>query len=357
MPTRLLLVRALTFLVLFGAAGATSAQEIGDGAAERWWPVRVDTRHPPFNPQGTLTRSDYVPLERASEFHWLCASLPDLEAGYMQAVAFGMVEEARRQGVSLQLENAEGFDVDRQRAQLEACLEDDADALLIVAAESQSLTDIIARARARGTVVVDVATGTGSDRVTARIFPDAAAVGRIAAAYLADRHPVGSDTARAIWLPGPPGAAFAEAYDRGFRAGIRAGAIEIAASEFVPLTPTPLRARVRALIAETDGFEIFAGTSPAVVVAVEELAASGKAQDVAVISTGLSRRVIEGIEAGRIAAAVNDKPVVQGRIAVDLAVRALEDAPFLAEVRPALDVIDANKVESFDRTTALAPTD
>lgn len=356
MPSRLLL---LLVLLCTATAGATSAQEGGDAgtAAEAWWPVSVETRHPPFNPQGTLTRSDYVPVERAMEFHWLCASLPDLEVGYMLAVAHGMREEARRQGVSLQIENAGGFDRARQRAQLASCLEDDADAILVVDVTGEGFADVIAQARARGTTVIDVATGTGSDNVTARILADSVAVGHTVADYLAARHPLGTDVASAIWLPGPPDADFAVQYDRGFRAGIGRGAIDIAASEFSSLQPEALRRQIRRLVTETATFDIFAGTSPAVLVAVEELAGAGTANDVAVVSTGISNGIIAGIEAGRVAAAINDKPVIQGRIAVDLAVRALEKRPFLAEIRPALDIVDATNVETFDRTTALAPLD
>jgi protein TorT len=47
--------------------------------------------------------------------------------------------------------------------------------------------------------------------------------------------------------------------------------------------------------------------------------------------------------------------VVQGRIAVDQAVRILEGKPYLKHVGPKLFVIDSSNVNSFDRSLAIAP--
>ena len=49
--------------------------------------------------------------------------------------------------------------------------------------------------------------------------------------------------------------------------------------------------------------------------------------------------------------------MIQGRVAVDQAVRILEGKDFLKHVGPQLYVIDSNNVGSFDRDSSLAPAD
>ena len=67
--------------------------------------------------------------------------------------------------------------------------------------------------------------------------------------------------------------------------------------------------------------------------------------------------VYRGISRGQIMAAPTDSAVVQGRVAIDQAVRILEDKDFTKHAGPALYVIDGSNIESFDRATSLAPDD
>lgn len=344
------------FLLLVGLALALSAATpLGEPTDEVWYPVSIESRQPPFNARGFFTRMNYVPSERARQPWRLCASIPDLGLPYLQAVAHGLEAEARRQGVVLRLEDIGGFDVDRQRAQLEDCLANGVDALLVVAAASGTLGPVFERAGDQSVAVVDIATGSGSRRVTARIVADAVQVGRLAGHYLVASHPLGTDTARVAWIPGPAGAEFAQDYDRGFRAAIGGAAVSIARGAFTSLDHDPLRATLHEILREEEDLDAFAGVGVAMLTAKELL--GDRAGPIALVSTGINPAIVAGIEAGRIAAAINDKPVAQGRIAVDLAVRALEDRPFMAEIRPTPEIVDQSNVATFDRATALAPPD
>src|SRR5919106_193254 len=132
MPSRLVTLVGL-------ALGVAAAALPVEAQSETWYPVPVESREPPFNPQGFFTRVDYVPGRGASRPWRLCASIPDLRLPYLRAVAHGIEAEARRQGVQLRLEDVSGFDADRQRERIEACLADGADALLVVPAGETAL--------------------------------------------------------------------------------------------------------------------------------------------------------------------------------------------------------------------------
>jgi protein TorT len=334
------------------AAAAPLAAVEGE---DRWFPQSVERREPPFFEGGAFTRLDYVPLDRATEPWELCAVVPPQEVEYFRALAGGMQAEAARQGVILTVEALETFDPEAQARRLEACLERDSDALLIAAAARDGLGPLLARARAGDVPVIDVVVGAGSDNVTARIVTDRAAVGRAAGRFLAERHPLGSEPARVVWLYGPPGSDVAREIDRGFRAAIARGAIELVHAEAVPLTDRDIRRAIRAVVDEFGRFDGLVGGSLAVRIAAEELAAAFANGTVALVSVSPSTAMLAGIEAERIFAAVNDKAVVQGRIGVDLAIRAIEGRPHMIDLRPRLDIIDRSNVERFDRTTILPP--
>ncbi|HXV31600.1 MAG TPA: TMAO reductase system periplasmic protein TorT, partial [Sinorhizobium sp.] len=65
----------------------------------------------------------------------------------------------------------------------------------------------------------------------------------------------------------------------------------------------------------------------------------------------------ENIKRGRVLAAPTDSAVIQGRVAIDQAVRILEGKDYLKHVGPQLYVIDKSNIDSFDYGSSLAPPD
>lgn len=337
------------------SAPTVDGDAIADIASDAWFPQSVERREPPFFDGGAFTRLDYVPLDGAAEPWNLCAVLPPQDFEYFRALAGGIQAEAARQGVTLTLDAVDGFDAEAQATMLEACLENDSDALLVAPVAHDGLGAVLSRARARRVPVIDLVTGSGRANVTARIATDRVAVGRAAGRFLADRHPAGSETARVVWIYGPPGSAVAEQVDRGFRTAIADGAIEIVHAEAVRLEEQALRRAIRAVIDEADGFDALVGGSMTIQIAAEELAGAFTSGEVELVSLTLSSSTLAGIEAERVFAAVNDKVVAQGRIGVDLAIRAIEERPHLVDLRPRLQIVDRSNVETFDRSTTLPP--
>jgi protein TorT len=69
-----------------------------------------------------------------------------------------------------------------------------------------------------------------------------------------------------------------------------------------------------------------------------------------------SEPVVELIKQGRVLAAASDAPVLQARIAIDLALRALEKQPHARRVGPEIDMIDATSVLKYDYRRIFAPS-
>ena len=89
----------------------------------------------------------YQPLSQSSRAWDLCVSYPHLKDAYWLSVNFGMVEEARRLGVSFRLNEAGGYpNLERQIQQIDSCIAQGADALIVGAVSFDGLADTVKRA-------------------------------------------------------------------------------------------------------------------------------------------------------------------------------------------------------------------
>ena len=73
------------------------------------WSYPVEVWDPPFDMASPRTTADYEPLDRAAEKWDLCVSFPHMKDAYWMAVDYGVIDEAKRQGVGLQLVEAGGY--------------------------------------------------------------------------------------------------------------------------------------------------------------------------------------------------------------------------------------------------------
>ena len=101
--------------------------------------------------------------------------------------------------------------------------------------------------------------------------------------------------------------------------------------------------------------EYVIGTAVTAEAAVGLLRSRGLLGKVKIMSYYFTPGVYRGIKRGQIMAAPTDSTVIQGRIAIDQAVRILEGKDYQKHVGPKLYVIDEGNVNSFDRNSSLAP--
>ncbi|WP_413485349.1 hypothetical protein [Shewanella baltica] len=74
-----------------------------------------------------------------------------------------------------------------------------------------------------------------------------------------------------------------------------------------------------------------------------------------VIAFYSNAQTIELVQKKQLLATVSDSPVLQARIAIDLAVRALEGAPYPRRVSPVIKVISQDNIHQIDLEQILAP--
>jgi protein TorT len=101
--------------------------------------------------------------------------------------------------------------------------------------------------------------------------------------------------------------------------------------------------------------DIIAGTAVTAEAAVSVLRTRGLSDHIKVVAYYFTPEVYRQIKRGNILCAPTDSPVIQGRVAVDQIVRMLEHQSYHQKVGPHIKVIDSSNVESFERSTSLAP--
>jgi protein TorT len=301
---------------------------------------------------------DYKPLDKASKAWDICVSFPHMKDAYWMAVDYGVVAESERLGVQMQLVEAGGYtNLNKQVSQIEDCVARGAEAVVIGAISYDGLNNLVKEVRGKGVPVIDVINGMSSGDLSAKSLVSFGEMGYKAGEYIAKLHPKGSGTVKVAWFPGPPGAGWVEAGNEGFLSAVKESDIEVVETKYGDTgKEVQLKLVEDTLVAYPD-IQYIVGTSPTTEAAVQLLRDRGLSDQIKVLAYYFTPGVYENIKRGRVLAAPTDSAVIQGRVAIDQAVRILEGQDYMKHVGPELYVIDSTNVDSFHYESSLAPPD
>ncbi|MFC7052545.1 TMAO reductase system periplasmic protein TorT [Hansschlegelia quercus] len=339
-------------------AGLGVIASSGLAAAGDWFPYKVDVWQPPFEKGAAKSQRDYTALDKASAPHEICVSFPHMKDAYWLAVDYGVTEEAKRLGVKLQVVEAGGYtELNKQISQIEDCVSSGAKAVVIGAISYDGLNNLIAELKAKKIVVVDMINGVSSKQVDAKALASWADVGETIGGYLAKKHPAGSAKVKVAWFPGPAGAGFAESANLGFKKALEGTAVEIVDTRYGDTGKEVQSKLVADALQAHPDLDYVAGSAVAAEAAVPIIRAAGVADRVKVLAYYYTPGVDQGIRRGQILAAPTDSTVVQGRIAIDQAVRILEGKDYVKHVAPSIFVIEKETLPGVTMSAVLAPND
>ncbi|WP_434356048.1 TMAO reductase system periplasmic protein TorT [Parasalinivibrio latis] len=325
-------------------------------SASDWFPYPVEVWEPAFNMQSPRTQQTYQPVAKADKAWDICVSFPHLKDAYWTSVNYGIVDEARRTGVKVQLVEAGGYtNLNNQISQIEDCVSAGADAVVIGAISYDGLNNLVKSLTQKGIPVIDIVNGMSSPELSAKSLVSFGEMGFKAGEYIAKRHPTGGETVKVAWFPGPPGAGWVEAGNEGFQNAIKGSAIEVVETKYGDTGKEVQLKLVEDTLEAHPDIKYIVGTAVTAEAAVGLLRARGLAGDINIMSYYFTPGVYQGIRRQQILAAPTDSSVIQGRVAIDQAVRILEGKDYLRHVGPKLYVIDGDNINSFERDTSLAP--
>nr|WP_306886286.1 TMAO reductase system periplasmic protein TorT [Amorphus orientalis] len=341
----------MTAALVLGAAFATPAM-----AADTWYPYEAEEVTPAFSTDGETKAVTYEPLEKAEQAWNLCVSFPHMKDAYWLGVDYGVVEEAKRLGVKANIVEAGGYtELTNQINQIEDCVAGGADAVIIGAISYDGLNNLVGELKEKDIPVIDVINGMSSPDLSAKSLVSFYTMGNEAGKYLAAQHPEGGESAEVGWFPGPAGAGWVEAAHQGFMDAVEGSALTVLEPRYGDTGKEAQQRLVEDVLQANPDVKYIAGTAVTAEAAQGLLRERGLMGDVDIVSFYMTPGVYQGIERGFIAAAPADSMVIQGRIAVDQAVRILEGKDYVKHVGPKIFVVDEENIGEIARENILPP--
>lgn len=346
-----MMMKRMTSVLVLGAAFAAPAF-----AADSWYPYDAQEVVPAFSTDGETKDVTYEPLEKASKPWNICVSFPHMKDAYWLGVDYGVVEEAKRLGVKLNVVEAGGYtELNNQINQIEDCVSGGADAVIIGAISYDGLNNVVSELKGKNIPVIDVINGMSSPDLAAKSLVSFHTMGSEAGKYLAAKHPAGGEPAQVGWFPGPAGAGWVEAANTGFMEAVKGSALEVLEPRYGDTGKEAQQRLVEDVLQANPDVKYVAGTAVTAEASQGLLRERGLMGDVGLVSFYMTPGVYEGIKRGFIEAAPADSMVIQGRIAVDQAVRVLEGKDYIKHVGPKIFVVDQDNINDVPRENILPP--
>ncbi|MCP5073519.1 MAG: TMAO reductase system periplasmic protein TorT [Rhodobacteraceae bacterium] len=325
-------------------------------AGEAWFPYAAEEVTPAFSADGKVSATTYVALEKAEKAWNICVSFPHMKDAYWLGVDYGAADEAERLGVKMNLVEAGGYtELAKQINQIEDCVAAGADAVVIGAISYDGLNNVIGEIAGKDIPVIDVVNGVSSTDIAAKSLVSFRVMGYETGAYLAEKHPAGSETVKVGWFPGPAGAGWVEAAHAGFMEAVKGSAVEVLEPRFGDTGKEAQLKLVEDVLQANPEVRYLAGTAVTAEAAQGLIRERGLQGKVDLLAFYMTPGVYSGIKRGFILAAPADSMVIQGRIAIDQAVRILEGKEFTKHVGPKIFVVDPSNIADTPRTNILPP--
>jgi len=350
MPTHTLKKTILSVLT------ASIGLVVSTAALAEWFPYQAESTTPPFAADGKKSPVAYTPLAKASKKWQICVSFPHMKDAYWLGVDYGVVEEAKRLGVEMQLAEAGGYtNLSKQISQIEDCVSRGANAVVIGAISGDGLNNLIKSLAAKKVPVIDVVNGINSPDISAKALVSFYTMGQSTGEYLAKKHPAGTPPVKVGWFPGPAGAAWVEAAHKGFMDAVKGSAVNVLDPKYGDTGKEAQAKLVEDVLQANPDIAYVAGTAVTAEASVGILRSRNLDKKVQLLSFYMTPGVYEGIQKGSILAAPADSMVIQGRIAIDQAVRLLEGKDVIKHVGPKIFVVDQKNIKTVKLDDILPP--
>ena len=123
-------------------------------------------------------------------------------------------------------------------------------------------------------------------------------MGSKAGEYIAKLHPKGSAEVKVAWFPGPPGAGWVEAGNKGFLDAIKDSALKVVATKYGDTGKEVQLKLVEDVLQANPNIKYIAGTSPTTEAAVQLLRERNLSDKIKVLAYYFTPGVYENIKAG-----------------------------------------------------------
>lgn len=348
-----------------GAAGLPGAQ------AERFDPIPVHSIFPPLKAQGTADEalasgkvvSGHFTMAEPARKVWRIAFLfPHIKDPYWTGCSYGVISEARRLGVAADILPADGYDdLLGQLRGMDEAIAAKYDAIVISPISLSANNTSIAKARAAGIPVFELANDSTSDDLTIKVTTSLKSMGLDATRWvIEDARKRGLNAINIALLPGPSGAGWVKGEVEGTREAARNAAItvnivDIKYGDSDRIGQSQLAAQLLARHGKQLDYILgCTGCAPAARLPVKE---AGLSEKIRIVAYDLTREIAGLIQKGEIYAAADTKGVSQARVVTNAVVDYLEgrskELPHTILIK--LGMVDQGNFGSYPLDTSIAP--
>ncbi|HET6507793.1 MAG TPA: ABC transporter substrate-binding protein [Baekduia sp.] len=267
-------------------------------------------------------------------------------------MACGAQAEAKKLGVSLNVQSPDEFDPSKQTPIVNAVAASKPDALLIAPTDDSALYNPIKQVADNGAKIVLVDTTLQrADIAASQIATDNYAGGKAAAKALADL--IGG-SGKVLLIGFKAGVSTDDLRGRGFKDGAKELGLDLVASEYNDNKPEKAASIVKAALARDPDLKgVFATNSFASEGASTGLREAGKQAQVKIVGFDAGPVQVEQLKQNLVQALIAQQSAEIGRLGVEQAVNALEGKPVKAKIGTGSTTITRDNMNSPEAKAAM----
>lgn len=329
---------------VFGLTLAAGAQ-----AQDKWWPAKI------YNlDSGSPKVEDYSPLEKASKPWNICVLFPHMKDTFWVAVDYGIAQEAKRMGVNMTLYQAGGYEnLPKQLSQFDDCLAGNFDAIIVGPISEAGLDKKFAEGVKAGKTIISTVNPVAKSTVNSKMTVDFDTMGEQTGTYLVDY--LKDKTAKVATFPGPAGSGWAEDFLKGFKKSVTGKSnVTMLGDKFGDSGVAVQSGLIQNALQAYPDMNVIWGCAPAAEAAIGAVAQANR-KGVLIMSSYENQAMLDSLKKGEILGFATQYPVLQGRIAIDTAVRILEKKPYVKSAKAIPDMIAQSNLDKIKMDLVLAP--
>jgi protein TorT len=335
-----------------GLLSATLLSSVGTGTAlagDIW----------PFNVVNAADGGKVVPytgLDHAAKKWNICVLFPHMKDSYWVGVDYGIVDQARKLGIKATIFEAGGYtEAAKQVSQYNDCVALGVDAIVIGAISEAGLSKSMAEGKAKGIVQVGVINPLQSGVADAKIYANYDDAAEAGAKYLVEKFKAHDGKVNLLHFPGPQGSGWAEASTEGVKRAIKNTNVNLMDAKYGDTGKNIQLQLVEDALQSYDNVDVIYGTAVTAEVAPQAVQEAGLSKPVMIAAYYSNEGIVDLVKNGKVSATVTESPVMEARIAVDMAVRVLEKKDHYTFLNPGMSVVTKDNIASMDLTRTFAP--
>ncbi|WP_070966494.1 TMAO reductase system periplasmic protein TorT [Vibrio sonorensis] len=289
----------------------------------------------------------------------LCAVYPHLKDSYWISVNYGMVKAAIKEDITLRVFESGGYpNLKKQQAQIKYCAKWGADAILLGTVDPNAyhngFNDLVGPIPVFA-IVNQLNLDLGYN-LHGRVGADWYDMGFLVGQKLSELHPKGSKQAKIALLPGPKSSGGTKPVLEGLNDALTNSSAKVTSIHWADNDKELQRNLVQEII-DSEEVDYIVGSAVAIEVAISELRAANRLEEIGLLSTYLSHGVYRGLIRGKVLFSPTDLMVKQGEASILQAVSHLSGKTQDYSISPTIIGLEPDSLDSQVIQQSLSPSE